>query len=293
MKLYSFSKNSWHVRFFKWLFDVNPVHRYKTMCPYFWTYVLIFLFLPFILLVKLFGKSGTKFLNWVKDFKENRDKKSVAYLNKLCSNPNLTNEEAYKIRRSRCWKKHNWDITWELREHIDEMFHKHLEYRRELENIADREREAKIQERSAKYEEIKELKWFPYVAYTITFGLLGIVAFAIIYGGYQGAMAIDWPWLGKWTLYVLGGAAILFVAGLIVYAIIKYLIVPFVRWVSCMKLPHCGLCENFKAFFSLFKYVWRPIRYILVGIIKFFAIIGDMIYSTYKKKCPIITWEDK
>ena len=293
MKLYSFSKNSWHVKFFKWLFDVNPVNRYKTMCPYFWTYVLIFLFLPLILLIKMFGKSGTKFLNWVKDFKANREDKAIAHLTSLCENPDITAEESYKIRKSKCWKKHSWDINYELRDKIDELNKLHVRHLYNLNRQRENERYAKRIEMSKQYEELKEQKWFPYVAYIITFGLLGTLLTAIFYGGYKAAIVIDWQWLGKWTLYVTTGAIIIFVAFTIIYGIVKYTILPFFKWISCVKLPKCGLCENLKAIFSLFKYVWMPIKYILIGIVKFFVIIGDMIYSTYKKKCPIITWEDK
>ena len=292
MKLYSFKKTSWHVRFFKWIFDVNPVNRYKTMCPYFWTYVLIFLFLPLILLVKMFGTSGTKFLNWTKDYKNNKLAAAISHLKELCGDPNITAETAYKITRSKCWKKHHWEVEYDIKNKVKGLAHKHYDYLDDLKRAKDRASALKQDARSKKYEEVKEQKWFTPVAYTITFSMLGLLIYAIGYMGYQGGKMIDWPWLGKWTLYVLAGAAVLFVAGLIVYGFIKHMVAPFFRWVSCIKLPECGICENMKAFLSLFKYIWRPIRYVLVGIGKFFAIIGDMIYSTYKKKCPIITWED-
>ncbi len=292
MKLYTFKKTSWHVRFFKWLFDVNPTYRYKTMCPYFWTYVLIALFLPLILVIKLFGKSGTVFLNWVKDYKNNKEKAEIAHLKNLCENPDLSPEEAFKIRKSKCWKKHNWEIDLSISNRIKGLAYQHREYLSDLKYKREEERDAKREEMVAKYEEVKEYKWFPYVAYLITFALFGLLAWAIIYGGYRGAMAIDWPWLGKWTLNILIIGAVIGSIILVLYGFIKYVCIPFVQWVSCIKLPKCGICENMKSFFSLFKYVWLPIRYVLLGIVKFFAIIGDMIYSTYKKKCPIITWED-
>jgi hypothetical protein len=293
MKLYTFKKTSWHVRFFKWIFDVNPTHRYKTMCPYFWTYALILLFLPIILVVKLFGKSGTVFLNWVKDYKNNKERAELAHLIKLCENPDLSPEDAYKIRKSKCFKKHDyWDLDFSMSDRIKQLSNQHVEYILRLKYKREREIYEKREAMVAKYEEIKEYKWFPYVSYIITFGLLGIVALAIIYGGYRGAIAIDWTWLGKWTITVLIVLATIGSSILILYGFIKYVCIPFVNWVTCIKLPNCGMCKNAKRILGVLKYAWMPIRYILMGIVKFFAIIGDMIYSTYKKKCPIITWED-
>ena len=45
MNLYAFNKNSFHVKFFKWATGINPTQRYKTMCPYFWSYVLLIIFI--------------------------------------------------------------------------------------------------------------------------------------------------------------------------------------------------------------------------------------------------------
>jgi hypothetical protein len=51
--LYSFRKDSNHVKFFKWLWKVDPTERYKNMCPYFWSYVGTLCILPLLLLAKL------------------------------------------------------------------------------------------------------------------------------------------------------------------------------------------------------------------------------------------------
>ena len=63
--LYKFKKNAWHVRVFTWIYGTNPTIEFKTMCPYFWALVATFLFLPIILVIKLFGAAGTKFLNQI------------------------------------------------------------------------------------------------------------------------------------------------------------------------------------------------------------------------------------
>jgi hypothetical protein len=292
MKLYTFKKTSWHVRFYKWMFGSNPTHTYKTMCPYFWTYVVVFLTLPLILLVKLSGKAGTRFLNWTKDYKRNRIKRTIDHLAKICGDPNLTPEGAHKIRNSKCWKTHYWDISSELEDRVRDLDLEYRKYLIRLNNQKARDAHEKRENLQKRYDEYKEAKWFTPVSYIISFGIIGFVVFLIGYAGYNAVKMIDWPVVGKWTLYVL--AAIISLGAIVgsIYALVKYVFAPFVQWLSCIKLPSCGICENLKVFFRLFKYAWMPVKYVLLGIVKLFAIIGGMIYSTYKKQCPMITWED-
>lgn len=53
MKKISLNKNSWHYRYYSWVLckDSTP----KTLCPYFWTMVVLVLFLPVVLFIKLIG----------------------------------------------------------------------------------------------------------------------------------------------------------------------------------------------------------------------------------------------
>ena len=61
--MYKFKTTSWHVKLFEWIFNEDPTKIYKSMCPYFWSFVLILLTLPLIAVVKMFGKAGTAVLN--------------------------------------------------------------------------------------------------------------------------------------------------------------------------------------------------------------------------------------
>lgn len=293
MKLYTFSKNAWHVRFFKWLFGQDPTQRYKTMCPYFWTYVLILLFLPLILVIKLFGKWGTQFLAWVKDYKQNKTQAAIDHLIKTCSNPDLTPQEAYDIVRSKCYDKYGyWNLDYETKSRIEQLHNQWHDHLMRLELERTREKNEKREKMIQTYESYKEYKWFTYLSYFISFSLIGVILFAIGYGLYQAHQAIDWPWVGKWAgalgIIILTGASAL----LILYGFIKYMCIPFFKWLSCVKMPNCGLCRGIGNLFSYFIYLWLPLKYFLIGFGRILVIIGDMIYSTYKKKCPIITWED-
>ena len=302
MNLYTFSKNAWHVRFFKWLFKSDPTQTYKTMCPYFWTYVFIFIFIVPILIIKLFGRYGTKFLNWTKDYKENKIQKAKDHLVKLCINPNMTPKEAYNLRKSKCFKLYAWDmflnmkypdLTWELDEHIRDLYNQYIIDIEDQNYKLRLERSVKRDARIKKYEEYKEYKWFTYLSYTISAIVIGALLYTIGYVSYQGYNMINWPFVGHWTR-IIGFWAIIIISVIsIIWVLFKYIFMPFVELLSCIKLPTCGICKNLTIIFKYFIYLWIPFKYIFIGIFKFFAIIGDMIYSTYKKKCPIITWEDK
>lgn len=50
--MYKLNPSSRSARFYSWIWNTE-VTRFKTMCPYFWNYVLTILFLPVILTVKL------------------------------------------------------------------------------------------------------------------------------------------------------------------------------------------------------------------------------------------------
>lgn len=49
--MYNLKSSSLYSRFYSWIWNTD-VTKFKTMCPYFWRYVLTILFLPLILLLK-------------------------------------------------------------------------------------------------------------------------------------------------------------------------------------------------------------------------------------------------
>lgn len=51
--LVELSKNSWHVKFYKWVIGYNPNYKFKSLCNYFWTIVFYLLCSPLILLWKV------------------------------------------------------------------------------------------------------------------------------------------------------------------------------------------------------------------------------------------------
>lgn len=50
--MYKLNKFSWSARFFEWVWNTDVEIKFKSMCPYFWSYVLTLVFLPIILMFK-------------------------------------------------------------------------------------------------------------------------------------------------------------------------------------------------------------------------------------------------
>lgn len=282
--MYKFSKNSWHVKLFTWIFNENPTRTYKSMCPYFWSYVLIFMFFPLILMVKLFGKFGTQFLNYLRKYKENRREKIKQDFIKRASKENMTQKEGYDIVKTKCWVD-NWyyldsDIYSEIVGLYDKERNERADKKYELNNKKEEDKKVRIQ----KYKEYKESKWFTYISYVMSLGIIGLLGYTF----YKllsmiNLSGINWLLVGKVSLTILsiGVGSVLFVL------LIRYILVPIIDYLKCME---CKLCK-FGIGSKIVK-IFSFVGLIFVFIWKGFKLVGDMIYVTYKKNCPLITWED-
>ncbi len=272
--LYTFSKNAWHVKLFKWIYNTDPTQTFNTMCPYFWSLVATFILLPIILVVKLFGSGGTKVLSKLESYKrDRRDKKGKAFVEK-CSKEDITEEEAFNIVKNCGWSDYRWYLDYELETEIK---HKYWNYVEVLASRINKKKE-NAQIRKQKIAEVKESKWFTYTAYLVSI----ISISALLFGLYSLVSliefsTIDWDAV-KYVACVFGG-----IAGVILgaYGVIMYIIIPIADYLSC--LDNCILCK-----LNIWKYIFAPFKFLWNGIL----IIVDMIYMTYKKACPRITWKD-
>jgi hypothetical protein len=268
--MYKFSKQSWHVKFFKWIFNSDPTTQFKTMCPYFWTYVLVFLFLPLILIIKLFGSFGTKLLDNLRTYQQRRIEKIKEEFILKCSK-DLTNQECYDIFKSKCYNKYWYILSSDIDKKINNGY----------EIINDKKYKIKkenTEKRQIQYIEIKESKVFNILSYV--FGIISIV-FLLIFTikAIKSIIIItNWKIIG---IGLLGTISILVIAYLI-YLIVKFIISPFISYLMCFE---CKLCKKIK----IFKYISFPFK-IGWDIIK---ICAEMTYATYKKHCPLIKWEEE
>lgn len=222
---YTFSKDAWHCRLFKWCYGVNPPDVFKTMCPYFWSFVGTFFIIPFIALAKAMrvpSKSIGEFVsNRVKDceaYKQKRkDKKDakieakrLANLNEcylivksIMDNPDATNEqlyEAYQFLRKRniSISRVRWYIQDDLQlmnysDANDYMWQFDVRVIRGKEAVQRAERDKEIQERESKIEKVDN---------TIL-TLEKIQESKIL----------------KWILMIIAGAAIVCIVGALFYGI--------------------------------------------------------------------------
>ncbi len=329
MGLYSFSKKSWHVKFYAWLFNEDATDRFKTMCPYFWTWVCIMLFLSIILLVKLCGKWGNVLLVYCNDYKRNKRARVLQHVKDIVLDVNLTEEKAYKFRKTSCYKDNKYDIYNEryqsvLRsdgreisfESLDSEWVKHLDkLASDKEEILSLKRHKRNENYAAKVESINEFKGdvvskyeklmenrvLNFISLSILYISMASVVGLLLYGVWGIGTMINWEFVGWFMVGLIGTAGLV---GLI-YLLIVYCLKPFVSWLSCVKVPKCQFCTNFwngvgrffkaigNGIVTMAKWVWLPIKYIGIGIGKLVMIIGHMIYSTYKKQCPIIEWNDE
>ena len=255
------------------------------MCPYFWSYVLIFMFFPLILMVKLFGKFGTQFLNYLRKYKETRRNKIKQDFIKRASKENMTQKEAYDMVKSKCWDDNWYYLDSDIYSEITELYNKEYDERRvkqyKLKDKKEEDKKVRIQ----KYKEYKESKWFTYISYVMSLSIIGLLGYTL----YKllsmfNLSGINWLLVGKISLIMLG----IIVSMVLIFIFIKYILAPMFDYLKCME---CKLCK-FGIGPKIIK-IFSFIGLIFVFIWKGFKLVGDMIYVTYKKNCPLITWEDE
>ncbi len=270
--LYNFSKNSNHVKLFKWLWNVDPTKTFKSMCPYFWSYVATILILPIILIAKLFGKYGKQFNSYLYTFKSKRETRIE---NKLIERASkiTTEKEGYDLITSRCYRKYKWALSSEERDRLGELYYTHIENVKRAQSKANLNRAAKVQEAK----DSKIVMFFVWIVIGIAVATLGYSLYLLC------AMAVEridwWKVLkGLGIITAIGAGAFTF------FGLIKYVGIPIYDRLKCINLPKCKLCQ-----LPIGAYIISFFRAIGNGIM----ILIDMIRNTYKKSCPIITWEDK
>lgn len=267
--IYKFSKDSNHVKFFKWLLNIDPVKSYKTMCPYFWTYVLVVITLPVLLVVK----AVRSFYNskWYKKLRnrknEKRRLKNKDYIDSMVEIL-YTEEDVLildKVFKGKKYSKFYYDIKGAYANKYG--YTSYTEKIKVLSNyrysLLDKQEEEQYNKKRRR-QEIKagviNSKLFIGLNILVATVLVGFV----FYGGYWLYEITNWYNVFKISLYFIG----IIIGGIIGYKLID---------IIGNLIPKTN--KNYiKLFFKSIKHI--------------FLIIIDMIYSTYKKRCPIITWEE-
>lgn len=277
--LYTFSRSAWHVKLFKWVYGVDPTQIFHTMCPYFWslvaTVILTFI-IPIIPFIKMFGKTGTALLKSLESRKRDKLKRQIEDFQKRCSEE-MTDEEAHSLVTSKCWDRFYYEIDNDLYQSIREKYSNHCYY---LYNLRE-EKSRKEAQRRQKVKEVKESKWFTYTAYLVSFLIFSLIGYAF-YAFFSSIefRPVDWKLIGILGAFIAAAIAVVFGA----IGLYNYVLKPFAGWLQCIKLPKCRLCQ-----LGLGKYIAAPFIFLGKGIL----IVLDMIYMTYKKACPRVTWKNE
>jgi len=298
--LYTFSKKSWHVRFFRWLFAKDATEIYKTMCPYFWTYVLIITFLPIILIIKLFGAAGTRMLDNARTYSQRKEQKLLAELKeRFYAALEAGQAEVYKLSKSKCWKRLNNDLYCKVEYHEMQKFRemKETEYWRirQEKNEQKAIRQEASQRRDEKLDDIKDSIFGKILGYSV---LIAVVAAAlyllfILFRWLIGLVdwvGTDWGSVGRITAIAIGIVVAIIGVIYLVYLFLIHLVTPFFSWMIChLKQVNWPKIRVGKYIAWPFVIFWKFL--VLIG--KCIAIVCDMIYNFYKKRCPIITWKEE
>jgi hypothetical protein len=291
--LYSFSKNAGHVRAFEYLWGVNPVEKYKTMCPYFWSWVGTIIIIIPLLLLKFFGASISK---WAEAYGEWSDKlyekRRRKFIEKAETIDTTNLKECYNFVKSKCWSKFSYCIS---RGAFSDKYYDIKGAFYEHEDLLDsRKRERKLAYKK-NIESVKAPINSPkdnILGFIIMACISILLALYVFYMMYLGG---SWLWeaiMSNWdevikTLIIMGEIlGLLALAVALAVGIYKL----YVEYLSCSE-KFIKFCTTLDSFFTKLynSYLMAFFR----GIVKTFVIIGDMIYKTYKKQCPIIYWKEE
>jgi hypothetical protein len=229
----------------------------------------------------------------------------IASLEARCSNPNLTQADAYAIYKSKCWQKYKWDIQYDIRDKIYSMYSKEddrlqdVKITEQIKAYKKTEaRKEKFNSTVTKFETYRENKVINFITYVLAGSLLLFILGVMVYGLYSIGAMLPWGDIGMGILITITALVLAGTVVFILYGLVVYVVNPFFKWVSCVKMPNCTLCSGIKKFFGnivylkYLVYIFLPLWWVILGIGKLFAIVGHMIYSTYKKRCPIIEWKE-
>jgi hypothetical protein len=319
---YTFKKDAWHCKVYKWVFGKEPHKVHPTMCPYFWIMVVVFLTFPIILIVKMTRKVDTNFIESCSTYSKRMDEKRRASFVKDCLDklPTITDKEAYNLKNSKIFKKYQYELPYKERYMIEDKGSAWYRAKRDIDDEAIRVRynklrlkiemkERKSEEKSkiigaraVKIEEFKQSK----TSKIIGIGLVVIISYFAIWGLSVAVIKtigwINWKYVG----YGLLGITVFIATAFIIFSLFKYIINPFFKWafmqmskINPPKLPKIPVYKFGKGMKKVFKFIFGwlgPVfRAMVQGIIymaDFFGMVRDLIHSMYKKNCPVITWTE-
>ena len=257
-ELWDLTADSGHVKFYQWMWGVYAPDKYKTACPYYWKFAFSMPILPLIVLSKILGYFITPILDKLKVYFIVRSIENLDIWALRAENA-TTDEEFYKIYKSKCYSNNMWDKVFNgLRDEIANGYFNHLETLNKSKDI-----------RQAKVDAFKYGAGGTILTYVIGF----IIAVLLGWGLYEFVHLFTWSEFKGFSL-----ALILFlVAVAIAIAIIIGLVTAYDNYA----------CSTWVGKITPFKWIGQFFKAIGTGFRMFF----DMVKSTYTKSCPTINWK--
>jgi len=270
--LYTFKKNAWHVLFFTWLWGVNPVNRYKTMCPYFWQFVGSLFILPLIIT----GKYFIKFLQYCdKKLSEKNKLKTqeyIAQLKLIVQQEKLSDKEYYNLYKSKYYRKTILDHYHPNIEYIEnKIYDKYTTYKKYLNN------------KSQKQQQIIDNLTYGWIGKLFLYLITGLTITIVSYFIYIILHLFTFAQFLNALGIILTTIIFIFLMVLLVFLIIT--IHKIVNKYTFIKIPPID-------YWKYPRKMWNIIKLIIITVFKGFKVIIDMIKNLYNKSCPIITWKD-
>lgn len=298
--LFTFSRNSWHCKFFFWLYKVKPDVEFKGMCPYFWLYVFTFFFfylvIPVVLLRNLIQATVPRLFDWLDEQSTARKKrKKLKFLSKWNTDyKELDPKKALRLTSTHCYRLWSWYLEHEAERHINNLSYKEAKAiadEDEIEKLAQKERLKKIKYKTKEYKESAKESFIIKVLSYILLAFILYVIFRFLYA--QVYLLVDFweflvstgPEVGE-ALYDTGKFLLLYIlpAAVIIY-LLFIAIKSLVCWISCNIKINIS-CP--KWLISLGNSIEVAFKYIGKG----FNILYATIIAIYENNCPRITWKD-
>jgi hypothetical protein len=261
---YTFNKDAWHCKLYKWVYGKEPHKVHPTMCPYFWIMVVTLLppVFALILIVKMFGKTGTTFMEKCATYKarkkqreyekkckleEEERKKYKIFLEEL---KQLSESDDYekisKAVQHSDWYQWKWDVGDDVRYKLIDKAYEWRQKEREKEiekqhqQYLAQQKEAKQVRQQIQTKKVVKNESKPFIppinkdsktAKIIGIGLIVIALSFVLVGLYQATEklieVVNWVFVGKVLLGLLALVGILF--GL--YFTIVYILIPFYTYI--------------------------------------------------------------
>lgn len=266
--LYDLSAKSNHVKFFKWMWGINPSSAYRTMCPYFWSYIGSIIIFPLIILWKVVVFIAKPIQTAIDVY---ADKQADEYIQELILRYNSASTDAdfYKLFKSRCYKKYKGKLYWNENIDTDKVSNAAYTY--------ESKKEAESYKRKESIQ--KNIDNFKYgsggtiISYIIGGAILFLIGRFIYWFVHLFTLGEFVGFLKNAGLFLLG-----FAIFILVFLGFRYLY---------FKIP----CDNrVRRFFNKIVF-WRYIGEFFIMIGRGFLMLIDMIGNIYKKNCPTIHWD--